>query len=128
MTIPETLFQKKCSFPNSLVNIRHNRCIDVFMFHYIEVFIGSIVIFVLLYSHKKFFADKLFSILMRSHSCVDEFNYLSGIFEFKDVMHHMRHHFTYIFEVDLLVLHNTCLLYTSPSPRDQRGSRMPSSA
>ena len=27
--------------------------------------------------------------------------------------------------VELLV---TCLLYTSPSPRDQRGSRMPSSA
>ena len=25
------------------------------------------------------------------------------------------------------VIH-TCLLYTSPSPRDQRGSRMPSSA
>ena len=24
--------------------------------------------------------------------------------------------------------HETCLLYTSPSPRDQRGSRMPSSA
>ena len=24
--------------------------------------------------------------------------------------------------------HNFCLLYTSPSPRDQRGSRMPSSA
>ena len=23
---------------------------------------------------------------------------------------------------------NVCLLYTSPSPRDQRGSRMPSSA
>ena len=27
----------------------------------------------------------------------------------------------------LAMLH-TCLLYTSPSPRDQRGSRMPSSA
>ena len=27
-----------------------------------------------------------------------------------------------------LLLQNTCLLYTSPSPRDQRGSRMPSSA
>ena len=27
-----------------------------------------------------------------------------------------------------LVLPNGCLLYTSPSPRDQRGSRMPSSA
>ena len=26
------------------------------------------------------------------------------------------------------VLLNNCLLYTSPSPRDQRGSRMPSSA
>ena len=25
-------------------------------------------------------------------------------------------------------LNTTCLLYTSPSPRDQRGSRMPSSA
>ena len=25
-------------------------------------------------------------------------------------------------------LHSVCLLYTSPSPRDQRGSRMPSSA
>ena len=25
-------------------------------------------------------------------------------------------------------LNNLCLLYTSPSPRDQRGSRMPSSA
>ena len=28
----------------------------------------------------------------------------------------------------LLWLLNPCLLYTSPSPRDQRGSRMPSSA
>ena len=27
-----------------------------------------------------------------------------------------------------LLPHNVCLLYTSPSPRDQRGSRMPSSA
>ena len=27
-----------------------------------------------------------------------------------------------------LPLRSSCLLYTSPSPRDQRGSRMPSSA
>ena len=27
-----------------------------------------------------------------------------------------------------VLLERTCLLYTSPSPRDQRGSRMPSSA
>ena len=30
--------------------------------------------------------------------------------------------------VDQIALSTTCLLYTSPSPRDQRGSRMPSSA
>ena len=30
--------------------------------------------------------------------------------------------------VGLPPLHDGCLLYTSPSPRDQRGSRMPSSA
>jgi len=30
--------------------------------------------------------------------------------------------------VGILGKHRTCLLYTSPSPRDQRGSRMPSSA
>ena len=29
---------------------------------------------------------------------------------------------------DTLYSLNTCLLYTSPSPRDQRGSRMPCSA
>ena len=28
----------------------------------------------------------------------------------------------------IIVKHIGCLLYTSPSPRDQRGSRMPSSA
>ena len=31
-------------------------------------------------------------------------------------------------EGDLLGFHITCLLYTSPSPRDKRQSRMPSSA
>ena len=34
---------------------------------------------------------------------------------------------TTIFKASLGLIH-TCLLYTSPSPRDQRGSRMPSSA
>ena len=31
-------------------------------------------------------------------------------------------------ETHQLIKNNLCLLYTSPSPRDQRGSRMPSSA
>ena len=33
-----------------------------------------------------------------------------------------------IFRDNLIQFANHCLLYTSPSPRDQRGSRMPSSA
>ena len=32
------------------------------------------------------------------------------------------------YKVPIILMHNSCLLYTSPSPRDQRGSRMPSSA
>ena len=31
-------------------------------------------------------------------------------------------------EIETTEITNHCLLYTSPSPRDQRGSRMPSSA
>ena len=31
-------------------------------------------------------------------------------------------------QINVDFLYMTCLLYTSPSPRDQRGSRMPSSA
>ena len=31
-------------------------------------------------------------------------------------------------EIEVSIGDTTCLLYTSPSPRDQRGSRMPSSA
>ena len=31
-------------------------------------------------------------------------------------------------DIRLITLDTVCLLYTSPSPRDQRGSRMPSSA
>ena len=31
-------------------------------------------------------------------------------------------------ELEELIKLSDCLLYTSPSPRDQRGSRMPSSA
>ena len=33
-----------------------------------------------------------------------------------------------ILSAELAAMNNNCLLYTSPSPRDQRGSRMPSSA
>ena len=36
--------------------------------------------------------------------------------------------FSCLHQALVLGLDNVCLLYTSPSPRDQRGSRMPSSA
>ena len=39
-----------------------------------------------------------------------------------------RHATSKIRETEDLFSIKTCLLYTSPSPRDQRGSRMPSSA
>ena len=32
------------------------------------------------------------------------------------------------FSADLMDIYNSCLLYTSPSPRDRTRSRMPSSA
>ena len=35
---------------------------------------------------------------------------------------------TLLLQIALKLNYKTCLLYTSPSPRDQRGSRMPSSA
>ena len=42
----------------------------------------------------------------------------------EDTNDHLKQAFRTRFQSNL----NTCLLYTSPSPRDQRGSRMPSSA
>ena len=40
----------------------------------------------------------------------------------------LRQAVLYHLEQSMIKLSFTCLLYTSPSPRDQRGSRMPSSA
>ena len=48
---------------------------------------------------------------------IDELTNLDYTSKTPDVMHACGHDG-----------HTTCLLYTSPSPRDQRGSRMPSSA
>ena len=40
----------------------------------------------------------------------------------------IKHHYPLQSHLYLLALHRFCLLYTSPSPRDKRLSRMPSSA
>ena len=42
---------------------------------------------------------------------------------------YLTHHLLILeFDSDIIRDYFSCLLYTSPSPRDQRGSRMPSSA
>ena len=48
-------------------------------------------------------------------------------------IHYSKHHAGYVRKLNNALTDSpdfsaTCLLYTSPSPRDQRGSRMPSSA
>ena len=45
--------------------------------------------------------------------------------KFDFIMRHLREH---ILMYGGTIMATSCLLYTSPSPRDQRGSRMPSSA
>ena len=44
------------------------------------------------------------------------------------IIHNEFQNLGYASEAMQLIIHYSCLLYTSPSPRDQRGSRMPSSA
>ena len=56
--------------------------------------------------------------------------------ELKQMMRHLQKNMShvdggyekYVALIDKLLGEDPCLLYTSPSPRDQRGSRMPSSA
>jgi len=48
---------------------------------------------------------------------------------FKDYRECYEWVFKKFFDIyNVVTISNSCLLYTSPSPRDQRGSRMPSSA
>ena len=51
--------------------------------------------------------------------------YVSGVLKNKEENHHLNGGIRYTQTSYRL---SYCLLYTSPSPRDQRGSRMPSSA
>ena len=67
-------------------------------------------------------------------SIVDEIDFLSGGFSPIQMNGQEVYKFA-VKEVPLILQkllkkmkYNSCLLYTSPSPRDQRGSRMPSSA
>ena len=71
--------------------------------------------------------DRLMATVSADVRFVDPFNDVTGQDGFRAIFEHMfetceepRFH--------ILDIATSCLLYTSPSPRDQRGSRMPSSA
>ena len=56
---------------------------------------------------------------------------LVGVADYKNVRKYTGKRKFYLeqwAELTQMALADACLLYTSPSPRDQRGSRMPSSA
>ena len=58
-------------------------------------------------------------------------NFINQYLEFDGVLFILRISSGFILLSGLITFvkgYRTCLLYTSPSPRDQRGSRMPSSA
>ena len=46
----------------------------------------------------------------------------------QDIWKLLPHRYPFLLVDRVLEMPSNCLLYTSPSPRDQRGSRMPSSA
>ena len=48
--------------------------------------------------------------------------------KWEDDKQYDHRHLEKTFEYDFSIAYRGCLLYTSPSPRDQRGSRVPSSA
>ena len=53
---------------------------------------------------------------------------LTDIYQFGQTVSPLLNEPTYKLDKLRDAVSNVCLLYTSPSPRDQRGSRMPSSA
>ena len=55
----------------------------------------------------------------------DKVSNLLQFLELKHVVYKLDRDFT---RESFIAEYGDCLLYTSPSPRDQRGSRMPSSA
>ena len=66
--------------------------------------------------------DKSISDLITLHLKKNDFEYLV-VHNGEDALSHLDN-----FMPDFIILDWICLLYTSPSPRDLRASRMPSSA
>ena len=67
-----------------------------------------------------------------AHGGVRSMSYTFTVFDSKGIILTERTGETFVNPSDTFLIFEghirTCLLYTSPSPRDQRGSRMPSSA
>ena len=65
------------------------------------------------------------------HQVVTSYNHAYTLIEVNDIGGQVADIMQFDLEYDNLLMSSMrgrCLLYTSPSPRDQRGSRMPSSA
>ena len=68
-------------------------------------------------------------IVMKNIGALKPFSELEGLLEDSRTIHtDERREYSDALLNEILNNYQTCLLYTSPSPRDQRGSRMPSSA
>ena len=80
----------------------------------------SLIVFVLAYA--VVMAEE-FSHLRKSKPVIISAAVIWGIIAF-----HFSSDKQYAKEIEYALEHNICLLYTSPSPRDPIGSRMPSSA
>ena len=72
--------------------------------------------------------NKKFCILMRDWKLSDEPMESSQISEIEKRMADLQAKIFHSQKTIMSFMATICLLYTSPSPRDQRGSRMPSSA
>ena len=66
--------------------------------------------------------------ISRLYSDREIYGYISGGLSPIDLIRYLIPQSLLFFLITLVLSIYVCLLYTSPSPRDQRGSRMPSSA
>ena len=72
--------------------------------------------------------DKLYAVVKEQKGRIDVLFANAGVGEFATLAAITEEHFDKTFGINVKGLLFTCLLYTSPSPRDPKTSRMPSSA
>jgi hypothetical protein len=71
-TLHEPFPKNHGNLPNSLIDVGTNRRMQIFMFHNIEILIGSIAALVFLDAHNELAVYDFLGVLVRSHAGVDE--------------------------------------------------------